>query len=298
MAATTTALLPAGCGVCGKTENLLRCSRCKVMAYCSREHQVAHHTEHKSACSAVGKKRAILDAEEQKLRSHPDNFFKNDVGHFWGIWETRDYMSARFALVEALRKIKTHDAVQQQLDHALDLLRLCRSDNMAECYDFVKWWSTTGNDADYDWGDMKLPYLDIKNADAFEPVEYLCSGFPDLSHLVAITLLKIRLMLDLMALEDPATVNEKYPREIFHATRPSAPRSPIVTGNKDIMERKDQRAFIDKLAEQVDFLYKTVNKANKHFWPSLLNPGSHLTAQPVMFRPGGIEEMQVALQYS
>lgn len=171
-AKTTTALLPPRCGVCGKTDNLLCCSHCKVMVYCSREHQVAHHAEHKSACSAVGKKRAVLDAEDEKLRSHPGDMFTpvdpfiNGLGHFWGMVGTRDYMRARFALVEALGKIKTCDSVQKQLEHAMDML-LCRADNLGvmylvpalmlrldkdqECYDFLKWWGTTGNDDDYDW---------------------------------------------------------------------------------------------------------------------------------------------------
>jgi len=27
------------CGICGKTEGTMRCGRCKVAAYCGREHQ-------------------------------------------------------------------------------------------------------------------------------------------------------------------------------------------------------------------------------------------------------------------
>lgn len=129
---------------------------------------------------------------------------------------------------------------------------------------------------------MNLPYLNIRNADPFEPVEYLCREFPELSHLVATTLLKIKLMRDLMALEDSS----------------SAPRSPIIAENKDIMERKDHREVIDKLAKQVDTLYKAVKRANRFFWPSLLNPGSHLTARSPFFARGSIEEVQVVLQYS
>src|SRR5215471_18139118 len=136
MTTTNTTVLTSCCGICNSTENLLRCSRCKVMRYCNRQHQVTHHPAHKSACNAVAKRRDILDAEEQTLRTHPGDMFTpadvftTSVGHFWGILDTRDYMRARFALVEALQKIKTHDSVQAQLDHLLDMLRLCRGDNM------------------------------------------------------------------------------------------------------------------------------------------------------------------------
>jgi hypothetical protein len=51
-------------------------------------------------------------------------------GHFWGIHETREYMRARFALVESLNKVNTQLAVQESLDTLLDMLQLCRSDNM------------------------------------------------------------------------------------------------------------------------------------------------------------------------
>ncbi len=81
-----------------------------------------------------------MSQEEQKLRDHPGdwmmaaNAFESSVGHFWGITLTREYMRARYALVEALGKVNTRDAVQAQLDHLLDMLRLCRGDNMGVRY--------------------------------------------------------------------------------------------------------------------------------------------------------------------
>jgi len=38
------------CGQCGKEEDLQNCSRCKVIAYCSRECQLAHWKQHKLVC--------------------------------------------------------------------------------------------------------------------------------------------------------------------------------------------------------------------------------------------------------
>ena len=43
-----TEILP--CKVCGKTEKTMRCARCKVVAYCGKEHQKADWKVHKRAC--------------------------------------------------------------------------------------------------------------------------------------------------------------------------------------------------------------------------------------------------------
>lgn len=217
------------CGFCDKTGKLLRCSRCKVMHYCNKKHQSSHRASHKSACNNVHKQTGVVEVEEQKIRNNPGdlfmppNAFETHVGHFWGLFETRDYMRARFGLVEALRKIKTPYSTQAQLDHLMDMLRLCRSDNMGvrdlvpalmlqlnkdqECYDFVKWWRTTGCEGDYDWGDMDLPHLDIHNADSYEPVDFLCGRWISLSQTAAIILLKIKLLFDLEQLQVKKSFN-------------------------------------------------------------------------------------------
>lgn len=38
------------CAECGTSENLLKCSQCKVVYYCSKEHQVFNWKKHKSFC--------------------------------------------------------------------------------------------------------------------------------------------------------------------------------------------------------------------------------------------------------
>ncbi|KAK3059734.1 hypothetical protein LTS18_010168, partial [Coniosporium uncinatum] len=104
----------------------------------------------------------------------PADAFNTCVGRFWTIEDTRDYMEARFALVEALLKIKTFKAVDAALGHAADMLRLNRSDYLGmrdlapslmlrlnmdqECYDFLKWWGTEGSRTNYDWGNMDFSY--------------------------------------------------------------------------------------------------------------------------------------------
>lgn len=119
------------CAKCNSKDKLLRCAACKVIFYCGKDHQLAGRDEHKIACSLIKKGQLRLDIEEQKLRNFPGDFmmaanpFETGVGHFWGMLGTRDYMRARYAVVEGLLRVKTKDSVQQALDHIWDMLRLC-----------------------------------------------------------------------------------------------------------------------------------------------------------------------------
>ena len=283
-----------------------------------REHQVADRQDHKRACNAVKKAQRLVDNEEQSLRARPAdmflpaNVFETGVGHFWGYHDTRPYMRARYGHVEALVQVDTYDAVQTALDNLMDMLRLCRSDNMGvrdlvppiflrlgkdqACYDFVKWWHTTGQEPDYDWGDMDEPYLDVKNADVFEPVDIYCHAFRGLSHVVSVTLLKIRLLLDIQALQNSACIGEKLPQELLDNVRGQLVSS-IVAKNKAIMNSKDESDLIKELRTQLGSLYKGVKKMNKYFWSCLLQPEPHLGARPEAFSAGDIAQAQLALRY-
>jgi tetratricopeptide (TPR) repeat protein len=57
--------------------------------------------------------------------------FEKNVGHFWGILETRPYMRARAGLAQCLWDRGTHD---EALDHWRDLLRLNPNDNQGIRY--------------------------------------------------------------------------------------------------------------------------------------------------------------------
>lgn len=286
------------CSVCPSTDNLMRCSRCQVVFYCSREHQTSHFPSHKSACSAVSKKRTKLETEYEKLRTHPgDELFtparafenENAVGSFWSMPGTRPYMRARFAFVDALGAIDTRDAVETQLEHERDMVRLSRSDNMGmrelipfamlrtdrdqDCYDFLKWNFTTGMDPDYDWGNMSLGYLDVKNADVCESVASLgLQNFQNLAHVTALMLLKIKLLLDLQA---------------------AVPRSSIVANNRALMATK-----LFELEVQTYQLYSIVHALNPHFWRLLFSPQPDLTDRPFVSSEGTREQAQLVLVHS
>ena len=78
-----------------------------------------------------------MDHEALKLRNQPNDeyfapahVFENYVGLFWGLQNTRPYMRARYALIEAILQVRTRDAVVAACDHVMDCMRLCRKDNL------------------------------------------------------------------------------------------------------------------------------------------------------------------------
>jgi ST7 protein len=72
--------------------------------------------------------RKAVEAGERALGAKA---FVEDVGHFWGILETRPYMRARVALAQCLWAAGKHDAA---IDHHKDLLRLNPDDNQGIRY--------------------------------------------------------------------------------------------------------------------------------------------------------------------
>jgi len=312
------------CSFCNKsstTIKLSRCQGCNVVFYCGREHQLADRGDHKRACNAVKKTQSSMVIEERILRDSPGDFmtppnlFEEHAGHFWGILDTRTYMRARYALVEALLKIKTYTAVEAAHDHIMDMLRLCRGDNMGvrdlvpalklrlgkdqECYDFCVWYATTGQEGDYDWGDLELPFLDVKNADVFEPVlKHTLHEYGELSHTVGLTLLKIRFLSIVRALRNASMLAERVSQELLDAICLQLVSGTLIAEREDIVNSSNHMAIIRKLQGQIKMLYRAVNAQNEHFWPALLKPGRHLTARPDAFSHGSVQHMQVVPMYN
>lgn len=324
MSLNTTQMI-TGCGVCNKQENLQLCSRCKVIQYCSRDHQVQDRDAHKRACNAIDKKRKATEAEDQKLRNAPpgDIFlperpFETCIGHFWGVMGTRDYMRARFALVEAIGMVNTRHSVEQRLEHLMDMLRLCHSDNMGvrdivpgllmrlgrdqKCYDFLKFWQEVFHGMHSDHGDENGAFLHIRDADSFEDVDLFCSKYTPLSYLVPLALLKTKLLLDLLAVRNSETseISAKVPREILNIIQHQAVRTDIIEKRLNVLQSQEQDLTkqINALKGQIRKLYETTNSANRHLWRILLKPGTHLESKPEFYSAGDLEEAQLILRYS
>lgn len=228
------------CGKClASKSNLLQCTGCASTRYCSREHQTQHWQHHKTSCGEIKKLRAKVDEEARLIREAdgtdfmmPANASETHVGMFWGIVGTRDYMIARYASVHALCASGTLDGLQSALEHLMDMLRLCRGDNMGvrysipammlqldrdqECYDFVKGWETIGRDKTYEVDEMDQPYLDIKDADVFENVDYLCREYGQVHWVSATLLLCLKLLVDIVNLKRVRNVvTERLPSELW-----------------------------------------------------------------------------------
>ncbi len=87
--------------------------------------------------SSVEEARELLEqgvaAGERALGPEP---FEEDVGHFWGILETRPYMRARAALAKTLW---TLDQREEAVEHQHELLRLNPNDNQGLRYRQAEW---------------------------------------------------------------------------------------------------------------------------------------------------------------
>ncbi|KAK0741956.1 hypothetical protein B0T21DRAFT_360446 [Apiosordaria backusii] len=304
-----TGLPPNCCPICDATTGLRACGGCRVISYCGPDHQSSHRSEHKTACNDIKKTREKLEREEASLRANPGDVFllpadvfNTSVGSFWGILGTRDYMRARNAAAHALLQADTRVAVKKALDHFLDMLRLCRSDNFGvrdiipslllrldreqECYDFLKWWATADLDGRYNWGDPTLPYLDIQGADVFEPVN-MFSKHTSLPHLAMAALLKLCLYLDLEAYE---TAIENGDGE------PDRPVGNLVRTKVRTLGMQTMSTLVERLKAQYHTLIRLVNDANPYFWSALVE-SEGARAMPSEYSPGSPEEADVALYY-
>lgn len=309
--------LSDGCGECSQScprQIALRCSICQLIRYCSAEHLATHWKKHKSACEAIFHAREELEMDEQALR---DSFAPVDPFTMLGdpLWDeqvAQNYLLTRMDLIRAMRRLRTPESVQAQLEHVQGLLELSRNDGVMarnvepqlllrlnrdqECYGFIKRWRTIGRQYDYNWATIAHGSLDtpnLHNQDAFESAEYLCNydgltGFDGtiLEHTVAATLLKIKLIIDLGALQkatvlEGTTLGRSLPREILDAIRLYLPRSPIVYSNRRIWERRDHSAIIRQLHRQIDMLYTAVGNISNRFWPVMLD---HYAAYDERFR--------------
>lgn len=250
----------------------------------------------------------------------PANVFEDGVGHFWGIMGTRPYMRARFELVDAMLHHFGSaggrvDVVQAALDHLLDMLRLCRSDNMGvrdmipalyirlrreqAAYDFMKWYATTGQDPRYNWGDMDLPFLDIKDGDVFEsPAGMWTDEWLDLSHSSAVVLVKVRVLLDLQAVQNAlCALGGNVPQEVIRRRLVGT----IVESRPEVLrgDMEEIARFLEKIKGQVKQLCVAIDKYNPHFWPLMFNnPAASIAVKPVAYSPGTQEEACLMLSYN
>lgn len=108
--------------------------------------------------------------------------------------------------------------------------------------------------------------MSVKDADPFEDVGFLCEAtFMNLSLVVGVTLLKVRILLDLKDLNAARSDDTAWERVKL--------RSSIVAGNEKLVQRDvgdgdgERAAEIEKLTTQIRALYQAVKKVNREFRP-------------------------------
>ncbi|RSL48906.1 hypothetical protein CEP53_009373 [Fusarium sp. AF-6] len=301
-------LLPHACGLCGKKENLRRCRGCEVVYYCGQEHRVMDRNLHKSACTKMEKASANLVKEGKALRdliadgSVPDNLFSEGIGYFGAIPLAEPYILANYQLANTLLLSFGGPggltfAVQDALDCFLHVFWLNRGDRKdvrlvipalfirlnkdQEAYDFIKWCASTGDPAYFEWDDRgqyawdnDLPFLEVEDADAFEESENWVYGHrSDMSPMLALTLIKVRILLDLLAtLNTTRAFQGSAPKEIIELICEQLvggivqSRPEIIRGRVQDMARR-----IDTIKAQIMGLYKLMNEYNPHVWRLMLS---------------------------
>ncbi|KAJ3057367.1 hypothetical protein HK097_008462 [Rhizophlyctis rosea] len=221
------------CDHCQAKGTLSFCSRCKLVRYCTKEHQIAAWPEHKVDCKQLKEaydevlewqkvlmtwalNLAILDEPVLRPRcgapiGHPDETILGKFSKF-GIVPCK-YLEARRYFLFRTAHFGTRDSVEQAYDQAMDLLLLDQADKYKArysvpflmlllgkdqtCYDFLKWYITVA--PTHDFSNTSLPFLDIQNSNTLESIDYILRSRwrdLDLSVLVAMYLLKFRLVVD------------------------------------------------------------------------------------------------------
>ena len=104
-------------------------------AYVLLAEETAQRAEEAAELYAKG-----VAAGERALGEKP---FKEKVGHFWGIIETRPYMRARAGLAQALWEM---DRRQEAIEQVWDMLRLNPGDNQGMRYILLNWLLEMGDD--------------------------------------------------------------------------------------------------------------------------------------------------------
>lgn len=246
-----------------------------------------------------------MDREEQTLRNYngsatvPANPLVTMVGVLWKVPAAQPYLKARVALMTALSKLDTKAAQKQALQLGQQTLHMSRYDQYRvqsympsmflrlgenqECYDFVKWWYYAAQDCSNDFTPAS-PFLTMHGEDVFEPVFYGRLQHevirPDWNGILAVTLIKVRLLLDLYlinaALTDCSLADLDYELrdgfssniDIFGAIRLRVHRAKIE--DQLITEKEVVMVMADQLVSQIVELYFKVKKDNEHFWCKMM----------------------------
>lgn len=223
------------CHVCSATLNVdsaMRCSRCLVVHYCNRACQTRDFKTHKAFCKNMKGLYGKLACESDKLRNfrgREENLFETRAGRFSSLFlsETAGYMQARLAVACAVVSFLNEQmmdnalALDVALEHILDLVRLCRRDDMGSRFEVASLLLRRNRDDDayafclhcikdpFNKSDVVAeegawPYpveKDCRFNDVFEELGLADDGLKraSLSYVVALLIIKLRIVAALEA---------------------------------------------------------------------------------------------------
>ena len=306
------------CKICLKQKKegnpLLKCTRCKLVYYCSSSCQKEDFSSHKQICKRIQDLTNSVEKEAAPLRStrehifgagpiDPVNLFEEEVGNFWGMFDTRDYMRTRLALANEIHDgiawdYETKESWEAVLEHYQDMLRLCSSDNLGlrfrfpflllnlnrddDAFDFIRFWFKVddGNlearqslHAESQVGDWLYGHQeDCRFLDIFEECPDARPEYMSLPLLVAVACIKMRLV------------------AAFEASRKSIQQFQSTSGgksleavesvvSKNVLGDDALQARMRAQQGQLDRILDLIHSNNATMLPALLNP------QPLQSQP-------------
>lgn len=315
--------LPSECEICHEQSGLVPCAECGVVGYCSDEHKTAHKAQHNAACKAIKTCHDKVKNHLEKLECETNNVNLAAArrSHILEDFHIQPYLEARRNLLHEICKTKNDKPLKIQLQHVTELMWRCkweyrdirwaapgimlRLGKDQYCYDFIKRWSRGVNKLGYAQGYL---HYQVRNGDIFQSPNGICQPHLNLSLLVSLTLLKIKVLLDLERLEESESCLREcaeFPQELIDMVQQHVPQSPFVNNSRAIVKGGIvRRAMIMKLAPQVRSLLSRVRRKNPHFWPALFNSQQHLQAEVSLGFPphavlgGSLGEMQLVLRWT
>ncbi|KAH8763131.1 hypothetical protein F5883DRAFT_716150 [Diaporthe sp. PMI_573] len=286
-------LAPRQCQVCHTRAGLEPCSGgCAMVFYCGREHQDSDRDNHEHACSVVSEAATALEQHEQNLHV----LIELGGGPIpYQVVGTPDYLAARRVAHESTTAhFNNVDAVETSIERlnqkqfivpvtpsqgasadrrasieiiAVLLLRLgCDQ----ECYEYARIHSMKAQDEIDNMG----------GADVLEPPAGLfitrdddIFGGQSLSHLVCVTLIKVRILLDLRSMQNTTRAFQGVlPRELIDEIRVRALVSSVVASRNDIALASVERIteLIQLVKSQIRWLFNVIADNHETLWPMLV----------------------------
>lgn len=281
--------LQSGCAVCGETENVKVCAGCYVVSYCGRDHQAVHRQAHRFLCDGVKSELQKLEASEayaQVIQAGPypplamDPVARMDDQQGFRLFMT--YQQSPLPLY--LRRINTVEAVQElqwyfqrceQLAspaysfyfQIASLEISARLGQDQRFYDSIKTLCT--------FKTINRPFTEFKDEDVFEPIDFIIEPRESTWYermvdlLILMTYFKMKLLLDLIRLDQTKQLLSQFPRGIISRILMAVPQSPTVVANRAIMTKPELSAEIMILKSQIRTLVSEVRDRNSYFFRML-----------------------------